>query len=84
MYDLPRVGAQGYFDQLSAQDRYQVKQQVSQQRTIDYAQGTYAKAGGVVDPLPQDAPDFVKQYHAYYKTARGYHPRSVNSNAGWV
>ena len=84
MYDMPRVGAQGYFDQLSAQDRYQVKQQVSQQRTIDYAQGTYAKAGGVVDPLPQDAPDFVKQYHAYYKTARGYHPRSVNSNAGWV
>lgn len=53
------------------------------QRTEDYRSGSYALAGGVVDPLPEDAPQFVKDYYAYYKTPRGYHPRSLNSNGGW-
>ena len=53
------------------------------QRTEDYKNGSYALAGGVVDPLPEDAPQFVKDYYAYYKTERGYHPRSLNSNSGW-
>ena len=56
---------------------------MSAQRTVDYKNGTYALAGGVVDPLPEDAPQFVKDYYAYYKTERGYHPRSLNSNSGW-
>ena len=53
------------------------------QRTEDYKNGTYARAGGVVDPLPEDAPFFVRDYYAYYKTPRGYHERSLNSNEGW-
>jgi len=57
---------------------------VAAQRTADYRSGTYALAGGVVDPLPEDAPGFVKDYHSYYKTPRGYHPRSLNSNDGWT
>ena len=56
---------------------------MNKQRTEDYKNGTYALAGGVVDPLPEDAPQFVKDYYAYYKTPRGYHPRSLNSNGGW-
>jgi len=84
MYDMPRVGVNGYFDESDANDRYQAKITASNQRTKDYQTGTYAKAGGVIDPLPDNAPDFVKQYHAYYKTKRGYHKNSVNSNEGWV
>ena len=84
MYDMSRVTANGYFDgENSEQARYDKRQAMSQQRTEDYKNGTYALAGGVVDPLPEDVPQFVKDYYAYYKTPRGYHPRSLNSNNGW-
>lgn len=84
MYDMHRVSANGYFDSSDNEEaRYAMKKALNDQRTADYKAGTYAKAGGVVDPLPADAPQFVKDYHAYYKTKRGYHARSVNSNAGW-
>ena len=84
MYDMHRVSANGYFDANDSEEaRYAAKKAMNDQRTIDYKNGTYAKAGGVIDPLPEDAPQFVKDYHAYYKAARGYHARSVNSNAGW-
>ncbi|MBW3069141.1 alpha/beta hydrolase [Actinomyces sp. 594] len=85
MYDMSRVAANGYFDSAdSAEARNQTRASVAAQRTADYRSGTYALAGGVVDPLPDDAPDFVKDYYAYYKTPRGYHPRSLNSNDGWT
>ena len=74
MYDMSRVDADA---------RYELRRQLNAQRTEDYKNGTYALAGGVADPLPEDAPQFVKDYHAYYKTPRGYHKRSLNSNGGW-
>ena len=84
MYDMSRVTAHGYFDAANNADaRQSLRQQLNAQRTKDYAEGTYALAGGVADTLPADAPQFVKDYHAYYKTPRGYHPRSLNSNGGW-
>lgn len=83
MYDMSRVTANGYFDAMDADARYEQRKQLNAQRTEDYRRGTYARAGGVVDPLPADAPQFVKDYHAYYKTPRGYHKRSLNSNDGW-
>ena len=83
MYDMHRVKANGYFDSMDADARYELRRQLNAQRTEDAKNGTYALAGGVVDPLPDDAPQFVKDYHAYYKTPRGYHPRSLNSNNGW-
>ncbi|HJA84844.1 MAG TPA: alpha/beta hydrolase [Candidatus Bacteroides avicola] len=84
MYDMSRVTANGYFDAANNADaRQSLRQQLNAQRTKDYAEGTYALAGGVADTLPADAPQFVKDYHAYYKTPRGYHPRSLNSNGGW-
>ena len=84
MYDMTRVNANGYFDSENTADaRYAKKQVMNAQRTADYKNGTYALAGGVVDPLPEDAPQFVKDYYGYYKTQRGYHPRSLNSNGGW-
>ncbi len=84
MYDMSRVTGNGYFDSADdAQSRNEMRATLSEQRTEDYRNGTYALAGGVVDPLPEDAPQFVKDYHAYYKTERGYHPRSLNSNNGW-
>ena len=84
MYDMTRVNANGYFDSENTADaRYAKKQAMNAQRTKDYFSGSYALAGGVVDPLPEDAPQFVKDYYAYYKTPRGYHPRSRNSNGGW-
>ena len=84
MYDMTRVNANGYFDSENTADaRYAKKQAMNAQRTADYKNGTYAPAGGVVDPLPEDAPQFVKDYYGYYKTQRGYHPRSLNSNGGW-
>ena len=84
MYDMSRVTANGYFDQADNEEaRHALRDQLSRQRTEDYRNGTYARAGGVVDPLPADAPQFVQDYHAYYKTPRGYHPRSLNSNDGW-
>ncbi len=85
MYDMPRVGAWGYFDQGTAEDRYKAKKAIAEQRTKEYGTGTFAKAGGCYPyPAPDDQPDFVKQYSAYYKTDRGYAERSVNSNEGWV
>lgn len=84
MYDMSRVTANGYFDAADNADaRNEIRRQLSAQRTEDYRNGSYTLAGGVVDPLPEDAPQFVKDYHAYYKTSRGYHVRSLNSNSGW-
>lgn len=83
MYDMSRVNANGYFDAMGEDERYELRKQLNRQRTEDYISGTYALAGGVVDPLPDDAPQFVKDYYAYYKRPRGYHERSLNSNGGW-
>lgn len=83
MYDMSRVNANGYFDAMDENARYNLKKQLNEQRIKDYQTGTYQKAGGVVDPLPEDAPFFVKDYYDYYKTQRGYHKRSLNSNDGW-
>ena len=84
MYDMTRVTANGYFDSADNEDaRYALRQQLNAQRTADYKNGTYALAGGVPDTLPADAPQFMKDYHAYYKTPRGYHKRSLGSNGGW-
>lgn len=84
MYDMTRVTANGYFDsEDSEQARFEKRKALNTQRTEDYKNGAYALAGGVVDPLPEDAPQFVKDYYAYYKTPRGYHHRSLNSNNGW-
>lgn len=84
MYDMSRIAAKGYFDENdSAEERQAQRRALAVQRTRDYAAGGYDRAGGVVDPLPEDAPWFVRDYHDYYKTPRGYHPRSLNSNEGW-
>ena len=83
MYDMSRVNANGYFDAMDADARYELRKKLNAQRTIDARNGSYALAGGVVDPLPEDAPQFVKDYYDYYKTKRGYHKRSLNSNNGW-
>ena len=84
MYDMTRVTANGYFDsEDSEQARFEKRKAMNAQCTEDYKNGSYALAGGVVDPLPEDAPQFVKDYYAYYKTPRGYHSRSLNSNGGW-
>lgn len=84
MYDMTRVSANGYFDaDKSAEKRNANRAALAAQRTEDYRNGKYLRAGGVVDPLPDDAPQFVKDYHAYYKTPRGFHPRSGNSTDGW-
>lgn len=84
MYDMTRVNAKGYFDAADSADaRYETKKALNAQRTKDYQSGAYARAGGVVDPLPEDAPFFVKDYYDYYKTPRGYTERSLNSNEGW-
>lgn len=84
MYDMTRVNAKGYFDaEDSAEARYAKRQALNAQRTLDYQKGEYALGGGVVDPLPDDAPFYVKDYYDYYKTSRGYHARSLNSNGGW-
>lgn len=83
MYDMSRVNANGYFDAMDADARYELKKTLNAQRTRDYKNGTFARAGGVVDPLPEDAPFFVKDYYDYYKTERGYSERSLNSNEGW-
>lgn len=83
MYDMSRVNANGYFDAMDADARYELRKKLNAQRTIDARNGSYALVGGVVDPLPEDAPQFVKDYYDYYKTKRGYHKRSLNSNNGW-
>lgn len=84
MYDMSRVNAKGYFDaEDTPEARYEKKKALNAQRIVDYKKGNYELGGGVVDPLPDDAPFFVKDYYDYYKTSRGYHPRSLNSNGGW-
>lgn len=83
MYDMSRVTANGYFDAMDADARYELRRKLNAQRTEDARKGVAARAGGVVDPLPADAPQFVKDYYDYYKTPRGYHKRSLNSNEGW-
>ena len=84
MYDMTRVNAKGYFDSADSEEqRYEAKKAMCAQRIEDYKNGEYKLGGGVVDPLPDDAPFFVKDYYDYYKTERGYHPRSLNSNGGW-
>lgn len=84
MYNMSRINANGYFDEADNADaRYEMKVALNNQRTEDYRNGEYVLAGGVVDPLPDDAPFFVKDYYDYYKTERGYHKRSLNSNGGW-
>ena len=85
MYDMPRVARNGYFDaDNNAEARQKAKEAMNAQRTEDYKNGELKLAGGVVDPLPEDAPKFLQDYHAYYKTPRGYHARSPNSNGGWA
>lgn len=84
MYDMSRVNAKGYFDaEDSEAARYEKRKALNAQRTKEYRLGAYVRGGGVVDPLPEDAPSFVKDYYDYYKTERGYHKRSLNSNEGW-
>ena len=85
MYNMARVAGNGYFDeQDNEESRHNMRVMINNQRTEDFKNNSYALAGGVVDPLPEDAPVFVKDYYAYYKTPRGYHPRSLNSNGGWA
>lgn len=83
MYDMSRCTANGYFDSINSEERYRMRKQLNAQRTEDAKNGTNALAGGVPDPLPESAPQFLKDYYAYYKTPRGYHMRSLNSNGGW-
>ena len=84
MYDMTRVNAKGYFDSEDNEEaRYQKRAAMCAQRLKDLRSGAYTLGGGVVDPLPDHAPFFVKDYYDYYKTPRGYHPRSLNSNGGW-
>ncbi|WP_295731950.1 alpha/beta hydrolase [uncultured Muribaculum sp.] len=83
MYDMSRVNANGYFDASTPDERHALRERLATQRTADIRNGYYTLGGGVVDPLPADAPQFVKDYYDYYKTARGYHPRSLNSNGGF-
>lgn len=85
MYDMSRVNANGYFDSENSEEaRHAKRVALSEERTKDYIEGNHPLAGGVVDSLPADAPFFVKDYYDYYKTKRGYHPRSLNSNGGWA
>ena len=83
MYNMSRVSHNGYFDSMTEDDLYELKKELNAQRIKDYQNGEYVLGGGVVDPLPEDAPFFVKDYYDYYKTSRGYHERSLNSNGGW-
>ena len=84
MYDMSRVNANGYFDEADNADaRNAMRRQLNAQRTEDYRNGTYELAGGLPDSVPAEAPQYVKDYFAYYKTERGYHKRSLNSNGGW-
>ena len=85
MYDMSRVASNGYFDEQDNEEaRYNQRVNLNNQRNEDYKNKSYALAGGVIDPLPEDAPEFLQRYHAYYKTPRGYHKRSLNSNDGWA
>ena len=84
MYDMSRIAGNGYFDEQDNEEaRYKARTDINKQRIEDFKNGKYALAGGVIDPLPDGLPQFLQDYHAYYKTERGYHPRSLNSNGGW-
>ncbi len=84
MYDMSKINAEGYFGSANSKEqRMEMRKAMAAQRTQDFKSGTYKRAGGVVDPLPADAPFFVKDYYDYYKTKRGYHERSGNSTDGW-
>ncbi len=83
MYDMSRVSAFGYNDSTTEEQRYETKKQLAKQRLEDYKNGNYKLGGGLPDKVPDDAPLFLKQYFDYYKTPRGYHKRSLNSNNGW-
>lgn len=83
MYDMSRVNANGYFDKMEAENRYVLRETLNKQRTEDFKNSTYAKGSGLPDKLNGDEPQFVKEYWEYYKTPRGFHPRSINSNGNW-
>ena len=83
MYDMTRVSAKGYFDALDENARYELKQTLNKQRTLDFKKGTYAKASGLPEKLMGEEPQFVQDYYGYYKTPRGFHKRSINSNGNW-
>ena len=83
MYDMTRVSANGYFDSMNEEERYKLKETLNNQRTIDFREGKFAPAGGLPEKLTGDEPQFVKDYYNYYKTKRGFHPRSINSNGSW-
>lgn len=83
MYDMSRVNARGYFDKTDVDARFTLREALNAQRTVDYRAGRYTLAGGLPDARPTDAPQFVLDYWDYYKTERGYHKRSLNSNGGW-
>lgn len=83
MYNMSRVNHNGYFDEMSEEALYELKKSLNAQRIEDFKNGEYKLAGGVAETLPEDAPFYVKDYHDYYKTSRGYHKRSLNSNGGW-
>ena len=83
MYDMTRVSAKGYNDSIDENGRYDLKVALNNQRTLDYKNGTYAKAAGLPDKLTGSEPQFVKDYYGYYKTKRGFHKNSINSNGNW-
>ena len=83
MYDMTRVSANGYFDAMDENARYELRQNLNKQRTEDFKNGTYAPAPGLPDKLTGEEPQFVKDYYGYYKTDRGFHKRSINSNGNW-
>lgn len=83
MYNMSRVNHKGYFDLTTEDELYELKEKLNAQRIEDFKNENYELAGGVIDPLPEDAPFYVQDYYDYYKTKRGYHKRSLNSNNGW-
>ena len=83
MYDMTRVSAKGYFDAMDENARYELKQTLNKQRTLDFKKGTYAKASGLPEKLTGEEPQFVQDYYGYYITPRGFHKRSINSNGNW-
>ena len=83
MYDMTRVSANGYFDSMDEKARYELKESLNKQRTEDFKNGNYAPAPGLPEKLTGEEPQFVKDYYDYYKTQRGFHKRSINSNGNW-
>lgn len=83
MYDMSRVNANGYFDSMDEKARYELRETLNKQRSEDFKNGSYAKGSGLPDKLTGDEPQFVKDYYDYYKTERGFHKRSINSNSNW-